>query len=83
MQNHAFSDGSGSPRNKYWHGFMMKNQSQGPEWENRDGVDANHTFFDGSGPNLAHVFFISQKQILALFHFEKPTQWQNGGRGGV
>ena len=31
------------------------------------GLMQNHAFSDGSGPRLAHVFFISCKQILAWF----------------
>ena len=37
--------------------------------------------FDGSGPNLAHIFFIPRKQILTWFHFEKPAPGHNGGSG--
>ena len=29
--------------------------------------------FDESGQNLAHVFFISRKKILAWFYFDNPT----------
>ena len=33
----------------------------------------SHVFIDGCGPNLEHVFFIRQKQILAWFHIDKPV----------
>ena len=32
---------------------------------------------------ICHKSLIPQKQILALFHFEKPTRWPNGARDGV
>ena len=47
------------------------------------GLMQNHAFSDGSGPNLAYVFFISHKQILALFHFEKPTPGAKRGERGA
>ena len=45
------------------------------------GFMQSRAFFDRSGPNLADVFFISRKKILACFHAEKPTPRSIGGRG--
>ena len=70
------------PRNKYWRDFISKNQPLGQMGEGV-GLKQNHVFSDGSGPNLAQVFFISRKKILAWFHIEKSTPRVNGGRGNI
>ena len=43
----------------------------------------NRALFDGFGSNLAHVFFILWKQILAWFHIKNQPQGPKLGEGGA